>query len=254
MFVINSNWQKVAIVNQNLLQYANYPDPKNALIKWNGIVQANVSWTLTPANFSADLIVWWTPINSIGENFPVDLIKTGTFATNATLGGNTPISFQAGTSQNEIDLTFRVWTLWQLTAGQSVWRNIRFFNYVNYWYNNASYTTTITPKNISYTAKLLHTNWTLTTIWTVNVISDWSTAYATTSTKLFAEISGFFSWTFTPVVAQDGDRIVVDIRINVLKVCTINTPDVFWLYPWNTCTTAQWNSSAGNHSIEISVE
>lgn len=224
----------------------NYPDVKNSILMcpviWTGQtseIQTNATITSLPAILNVN----WTPVNF--------LVKQICFPEYLTWINWTDFWWRWTSWPNASwNCTFRYWFDKALNWWETVWKKIIFpicaISYSQYAPGSWIFSWT-------QDVKLLHTDWTLTSVWSCTIqynfanwlkeiISWWNYAHLWMPIKDRLKVMEF-SW----VVAQQWDLVVVD--------CSFATPTTtdrsIWLWFWRIYST---DDSARQWLLQISID
>lgn len=237
--VINS-WDVVNGVYYANQGYNEFPDYKNnILIKWNWQTVPSASGNVTVVYDPEDLTVvdtkYTQAINSLWSKLRVDWMYWGNEWVD--VWSNTPLQQTlTGTPYwaPNSTTTFRFWTNFTLPAGKIVWKKIKWFSYYNI--SDISYFTV----TMQYSVKLLHSNWTYTTLATFDPVVAWGT------NKEMLEYT--WAWETT----QEGDILIWEIHftgnVNVQNNRTIS------FYPWKEWSTYAYSLQDWCRPLQISIE
>lgn len=233
--VINANnLQSVWFVVSNSVLNP-YPDLLNSILIIPPSLTIN---NQTIASLPAVKTVNWTPVNYFSKKVVAPEFFTSTtnyddIVLKSPSVWNTTTTFTAN---------FRVWVDAWLFWWEVVWKSIIAWfvkAFISDWKIENTY---ININNFSITPKLLHTDWTLTSIWTLVVATNYQTITGDESPIIASTTT---SW----VVASEWDLIVADYTLDI---------DVKWFNPiaasidiWYLMT-ADWNLR--NCPLSISLE
>ena len=232
MFTISPNKEKedYQMVNSD---FASTPDfsqylfvgSDNTIVKTFQNIATNQD--IQPSAFDYVATVWATGINSLEQfamkRFTVtgayDGSTMGFYSSDITLSN---IWNQHTTTWITQAVTKRIMSRWVLTAWQTVGANIFIKNAMYINQNNSWIWVNIIT---SYTFKLIRTDWTLVTIWTVS--PDTITISASSTDKWYVFVK---EWTLTPQVAQEWDRIIIEVKVSVAITTNSATSNYLYLY------------------------
>ncbi len=231
--VINSNewWWAFRISND-----WNYPDFSQILIIPNDTI-----WTWTIDNQWSVYTVNWTPVNEESN----EIIAPACFSSATDIGVCRMSAWSDWWSESSsFTRTYRLWLNKPLSAWLTIWKNIIFWIWGTEWWWSVSNTTYSCSIRLTLVFRLLHTDWTLTDIWTRTHTFSYNVYWWTN--RMYAPWQFWISTNW--VVSQEWDIVVVDATVYAFwwnrnfRRWWI----VFWYTLGNWPSTAKW--------IQISVE
>lgn len=231
MFVLNANNAKPLpkLLNQDGFYKTAYP--KQGFVWYNaspiqvskvGLVNMTQNISYWIADNTITETIWSTQINGLFRNLIDAFLNIGNFyttswdywtATDMRVGWLSWYN-QVTNGTYTFSITARFASAETLLANKNVGAQIILapaIRFVNGW-GAQNLNINWSSVQASYTFKLMSSNWTLTTIWTITTDSIDTINTPFNSTKDI--LQGVKTWNFTPITSQEGDRIVVEITLS----------------------------------------
>lgn len=203
MLILNTNNQGgggYTLSNDSLRLY---PDFKNSILVIPPSSIEMTTWATYPVVYS---------VNGTGINYRGWTLVAPDYYTSETETWLITIWWWSGSDVNWTGM-FRVWIPYEFFGGEIIWKKITawFCWLFSHWVNSNSDTSTELIK-LDYIVKLLHLDWTLTTIWTVSM--PWySMSYQGLDYWNYKSPVCQYSISTSWVSAQAWDIVVVDYDV-----------------------------------------
>lgn len=256
MFVINANNNSQIstydLSNQFLWLY---PDVRNSIIMSRPFL-TRFNWDAT-SNWTTCANINWTKINYWTDNiiFP-EYFKWFNWEDKQQVW-----FLVANGGPWDMSTSKRMWIDVGLWWGEVIWKKIIFWKPL--WtmsLNNTAFPAT--NSTIKYTVQLLHTDWTLTSVWETTFTLTWASSWSSSITVIpewWGTVGAYyrenvaFSWNelveWSWVVASEWDIIVCDM--SCLLKNTSWSILCFWYYFWYTYT---FDKNKRIKPIQISID
>lgn len=202
MLVLNTNNQGgggYTLSNEFLEMY---PDFQNSILV---IPPTSVNWTL-PETHS---------VNGTKINFRSWTLTAPNFWNNSTDAGRISIWWWSWANYDRTT-NFRVWipnklNWWEIIWKKLIWWVAWVFTSSQWW---SSTTMSVRIDKLDYIVKLLHSDWTLTTIWTVAITGE-ALSWMYANQERYYQYDNVKTVETSWVVAQEWDLIVVDYDVKI---------------------------------------
>lgn len=241
MFVLNTNqsgggWYIIS--NENI---KTFPDFKNSILfslEWSTIVSLNS----TPQTNGEVLDVNWTKVNQWNGT-----LVAPDYYTSVNDSGDILFWYSSWSAWS---CSFRIWLDYKFNWWETIWKQIAagvywFYYIINGWFSRTVlWTLTVEPK-------LLHSDWTLTSIWTVQFSGTVSSSNSGTITSAVSTTERIKGVSTNWVVALADDILVVDYTYTCTSTSSTQYMSQYGVNLWKKFT-RDW--SHRYIPVQISIE